>query len=207
MYIYIYVYTYTYIYVQTAIYWYTCHTRSILFDLLIRPWVWYTYTQTHVHVHTYMYMYMYIQILCGAIAFCQTCNIMHCNISWRNCWFRIWLIVWRASWGREECWIRPTIAILADCASILVHTGSDVKSFGFYRDQSWSDPTSTTLDCKVLFESSDPVGAQRRRAKARKIKITIWICTGKYRGIQIQSKSQFKFVPRDTDEYEFFDFD
>ena len=31
-----------------------------------------------------------------------------------------------------------------------------------------------------------------------KIKITIWICTGRYRGIQIQSTSQFEFVPRDT---------
>jgi len=40
-----------------------------------------------------------------------------------------------------------------------------------------------------------------------KTKITIWICTGRYRGIQIQSKSQFEFVPQDTDEFEFFDFD
>jgi len=37
--------------------------------------------------------------------------------------------------------------------------------------------------------------------------ITIWICTGRYRGIQIQSKSQYEFVPRDTDEFEFFDLD
>ena len=37
--------------------------------------------------------------------------------------------------------------------------------------------------------------------------ITIWICTGTYRGIQIQSKSRFKFVPRHTGEFEFFDFD
>jgi len=40
-----------------------------------------------------------------------------------------------------------------------------------------------------------------------KTKITICIGTGRYRGIQIQSKSQFEFVPRDTDEFEFFDFD
>ena len=40
-----------------------------------------------------------------------------------------------------------------------------------------------------------------------KTKITIWICTGRYRGIQIQSKSQFEFVPQDTDEFVFFDFD
>jgi len=40
-----------------------------------------------------------------------------------------------------------------------------------------------------------------------KTKITISICTGRYREIQIQSKSQFEFVPRDTDESEFFDFD
>ena len=40
-----------------------------------------------------------------------------------------------------------------------------------------------------------------------KHKITIWICTGRYRGIQIQSKSQFRFVLRDTEEFEFLDFD
>jgi len=40
-----------------------------------------------------------------------------------------------------------------------------------------------------------------------KTKITIWICTGKYRGIQIQTKSQFEFVPRDTEEFEFLDFE
>jgi len=40
-----------------------------------------------------------------------------------------------------------------------------------------------------------------------KTKITIGICTGRYRGIQIQSKYRFEFVPRDTDEFEFFDFD
>jgi len=40
-----------------------------------------------------------------------------------------------------------------------------------------------------------------------KTKITIWICTGRYGGIQIQSKSQFECVPRDTDEFEFFGFD
>jgi len=40
-----------------------------------------------------------------------------------------------------------------------------------------------------------------------KTKITIWICTGRYRGIQIQSKFQFEFVPQDTGEYEFSDFD
>jgi len=40
-----------------------------------------------------------------------------------------------------------------------------------------------------------------------KPKITIWICTGRYRGIQIQSKSQFEFVPRDTEEFEFLDLD
>jgi len=39
-----------------------------------------------------------------------------------------------------------------------------------------------------------------------KTKITNWICTGRYRGIQIQSKSQFEFVPQDSDEFEFFDF-
>ena len=153
MYIYIYVYTYTYMYIQTATYWYTCHTRSIYLDLLIRSWVWYIYTHTHVHVHTYMYMYMYIQILCGAVAFSQWYNIVRCDISWQHCCFRIWVIVWRASWGREECWTRPTIAIPADCTSILAHTGSNVKSFGCYRDQLWSDPTPTTLDCKVPFES------------------------------------------------------
>jgi len=40
-----------------------------------------------------------------------------------------------------------------------------------------------------------------------KNKITIWICTGRYRGIQIQSKSHFEFVPRDTGELEFLDFE
>jgi len=39
-----------------------------------------------------------------------------------------------------------------------------------------------------------------------KTQITI-ICTVRYRGIQNQSKSQFEFVPRDTDEFEFVDFD
>jgi len=41
----------------------------------------------------------------------------------------------------------------------------------------------------------------------RKAKIAIRICAGRYRGSQIQSKSQFEFVPRDTDQFEFFDFD
>jgi len=40
-----------------------------------------------------------------------------------------------------------------------------------------------------------------------KTRIIIWICAGRYKGIQIQPKSQFEFAPRDTDEFEFFDFD
>jgi len=40
-----------------------------------------------------------------------------------------------------------------------------------------------------------------------KPKITIWICTGRYREIRIQSKSQFEFVLRDTEKFEFLDFD
>ena len=40
----------------------------------------------------------------------------------------------------------------------------------------------------------------------RTTKITIRIWTGRYRGIQIQSKSRFEFVPRDTEEFEFLDF-
>jgi len=35
-----------------------------------------------------------------------------------------------------------------------------------------------------------------------KTEITFRICTGRYREIQIQSKSQFEFAPRDTDEFE-----
>ena len=41
----------------------------------------------------------------------------------------------------------------------------------------------------------------------RTTKITIRICTGRYRGIQIQSKSHFELVPRDKEEFEFLDFD
>ena len=40
-----------------------------------------------------------------------------------------------------------------------------------------------------------------------KAEITIWICTGRYRRIRIQSKSQFEFVQQDTEEFEFLDFD
>jgi len=40
-----------------------------------------------------------------------------------------------------------------------------------------------------------------------KPRIMIRICTGRYRGNQIQSKSQFELVPRDTEELEYLDFD
>ena len=44
-------------------------------------------------------------------------------------------------------------------------------------------------------------------ANSNQTKIWIWICTARYRGIQIRPKSQFELVPRDTEEFEFLDFD
>jgi len=38
-------------------------------------------------------------------------------------------------------------------------------------------------------------------------KISIWSCTARHFGIQIQSKSQFDFVPWDTEIFDFLDFD
>jgi len=38
-------------------------------------------------------------------------------------------------------------------------------------------------------------------------KNSIWNCTAKYLGIQIQSKSQFDFVSWDTEKFDFLDFD
>jgi len=40
-----------------------------------------------------------------------------------------------------------------------------------------------------------------------KTKITIWICTGRYRGIQNSIKISIRIVLQDADEFEFFDFD
>jgi len=68
----------------------------------------------------------------------------------------------------------------------------------------------TLVNCKFKFKLNQNLSWKLYREILRNSnsnKISIWICTASYKGIQIQSKSQFEFVPRDTEELEFLDFD
>jgi len=61
-------------------------------------------------LHTY-HTYATSMLLYGAVAFCQWQNIMRCDIYWRTYCIWTWLMVLRASWGREGCWIPTTNCI------------------------------------------------------------------------------------------------
>jgi len=71
----------------------------------------------------------------GAVAFCQWCNIMCCEIYWRNYCIWIWLVCWEPpAEGRGDEFPLKS-AILADCTTNIKRQEAEYWRRGWFEDR------------------------------------------------------------------------